>query len=161
MIRKMLLPFLLSVSLVLPAAQVQPNEIMPAVDKYFAVSKLFFKKHRGGALLGWFEKYHDPNRDAFGEYHIELHRGFRFEFIRGNVFKEDTLTSITITDPTIQLPLNIKIGDSKEKVKQLFGEPTSIKDNQDTFVYDCYMTGVTFKFSRDKLVEASAFYDYD
>lgn len=107
MVRKLLSSLLLAFTILLPPAEAQEAGVLPAVEKFFVISRQFFKKHRGGALLGWFENYRDPNREKFGAYHVEIHRGFRFEFIRGGGFKEDTLTSITITDQSINLPLGL------------------------------------------------------
>lgn len=142
-------------------AQSDPIQGQEPARKFVTFGKTFFKKHRGSVLRHWMEKYRNPNSGLNGEWHTELHRGFRFEFIRGDRFTADELGCLIITDPTISLPLGIAFGDSKEKVISVLGAPTRMKGEIVEYEINGDEFMVVMRFTRSRLVELQVDYEHE
>lgn len=139
-------------------AQSAPNS--PGI-KLVAFAHSFFKTHRTGVLRQWFETYRDPNSGLIGEWHTEIHLGYRFEFIRGERYKRDELGILAITDPSVQLPQGISIGDSKDKITKQFGTPDQTGGDTVEYELSHEMSFLTFRFTRGRLIEFEVSIDHD
>jgi hypothetical protein len=148
------------VSLWPQAPPVKYDEHSP-INKFIPFGRTFFKNHRGSVLRHWMEKYHNSNSELDGEWHTELHRGFRFEFIRGDRYTKDELGSVVITDPTIPLPLGLALGDNKEKVLKILGPAAITKEDSFEYELSFEMCFLTMRFTRGRLIEIEISYDHE
>ena len=136
-------------------------EAKAPINKFVPFGRAFFKAHRASVLHHWMEKYRNPNSELDGEFHTELHCGFRFEFIRGDRYTKDEVVAVVITDPTIRLPLGIALGDSKEKIIKLLGEPAISKDESIEYELSYDWSFLTFRFTRNRLIEFEVSYEHE
>ena len=131
------------------------------INKFIPFGRAFFKHHRGSVLRHWMEKFTNPNSKQEGELHTELHRGYRFEFIREDRYTKDEVAQVLITDPTILLPLGVSLGDSKERVQKIIGPPHVTKEDSLEYELSFDMCFLTFRFRRSRLVEVEISYDHE
>ena len=142
------------------SAQAQSQPDSPGV-KFVEFGRAFFKSHRTGALNHWHEHFRNPNSELDGEWHTELHRGFRFEFIRGDGYKKDELGRLVITDPSIRLPLGVSLGATREQIIQRFGKPDAVKENSIEYELSYEMSFLLFRFTRERLIEIEVSIDHE
>ncbi len=152
--------FATSVSLCSQSPPVKYPDNAP-INKFIQFGRTFFKSHRSGVLRHWMETYRNPNSELDGEFHTELHKGFRFEFIRGDRYTKDEVASVVITDPTIRLPLGLGLGDTKEKVLKVLGPPAMTKDEIIEYELSADWCFVTMRFMRERLIEVEVAYEHE
>ncbi len=141
-------------------AQAQSQPDAPGL-KFVDFGRAFFKSHRSNSLRHWHEHFRNPNSELDGEWHTELHRGYRFEFIRGDRYKKDELGVIVINDPSIRLPLGVSLGATRDQIIQRFGKPDVAKDNFIEYELSYEVSFLVFRFTRDRLIEIEVSIDHE
>ena len=153
---------LFSILLVPGLAQGLPSKEKPG-DLFIKFGHAFFESHRRKPLKQWVDNYKDSNSGEIDEWHTEFHPGVRFEYIRSKAYKGDELSGVTFTAPIFKLPLGIQLGDSPERIKSIFGEPTS--SQPEFYEYDvggpALPDVLRFRFRYQRLIEFEIGYEHD
>ena len=156
---------MVSLALVLTAgataiAQSQSQSDAPGL-KFVEFGRAYFKSHRSNTLRQWHERFRNPNSDLDGEWHTELHRGYRFEFIRGDRYKKDELGRLVINDPSIRLPMGVSLGETREQIIQRFGKPDVAKADFLEYELSYEVSFLVFRFTRGRLIEIEVSIDHE
>jgi len=140
--------------------QVQSQPDAPGLE-FVDYARTFFKSHRSNVLRRWHEHYRNPNSELNGEWHTELHRGYRFEFIRGDRYKHDELGCLVINDPSIRLPLGISLGATRDQVIERLGKPDAAKEDLIQYELSYEASFLAFRFTRGRLIEIEVSIDHE